>query len=180
MMRHLLKATLAFVLVAALPSAGIAQNERNSLVAINPFGIPFDIIQVEYERRTGGAASVGGIASYTDIDDDRRTTFDMKVRYYPAADVFNRLSAGLSLGYTRFSTLHFDCSFSSCFESRRALSAPTVGVLLDYNWVQGRERRFVVGIGAGAKRILASEEARERVDIGRAQFTGRFVVGLKF
>jgi hypothetical protein len=53
-------------------------------------------------------------------------------------------------------------------------------VITDYNWMLGTERRFIVGTGLGAKRILASREARDRVDISRAYVTARFIVGLAF
>jgi len=43
-----------------------------------------------------------------------------------------------------------------------------------------QQRRFVVGTGVGAKRILASSEDRERVGLDRAEFTGRFTIGIAF
>jgi hypothetical protein len=39
---------------------------------------------------------------------------------------------------------------------------------------------FGVGTGVGAKRILASRERREPLDLDRAYVTARFVVGLLF
>ena len=65
-------------------------------------------------------------------------------------------------------------------EVRESLDTPTFGVILDYNWMLGAQRRFVVGTGVGAKRILASSEDRERVGLDRAQFTGRFTIGIAF
>jgi hypothetical protein len=60
------------------------------------------------------------------------------------------------------------------------LDTPTFGVILDYNWMLGAQRRFIVGTGIGAKRILASSDERDRVNLDRAQITGRFTVGIAF
>jgi hypothetical protein len=80
--------------------------------------------------------------------------------------------------HTRFSRLVFD---PGSFDPVRAqLETPTLGVLLDYNWAHGSDRRFVVGLGVGAKRILATRTERERLQLDRAYMTGRFVIGLKF
>jgi hypothetical protein len=110
------------------------------------------------------------------VDDDRWLTFDAKVRYYPGEVVLRGFSLGLSVGSLRYSTLRDSIGVPF----RQVLSAPTVGVIADYNWMLGTERRFVVGTGLGAKRILASQDERDRVGIDRAYLTARFIVGLAF
>ena len=62
----------------------------------------------------------------------------------------------------------------------QSLDTPTFGVIVDYNWMLGAQHGFVVGTGVGAKRILASSEERDRVGLDRAQFTGRFTMGIAF
>jgi hypothetical protein len=44
----------------------------------------------------------------------------------------------------------------------------------------GVNRRFLVGTGLGAKRVLAGEGERNRVGLGRAYGTVRFVIGYAF
>ncbi len=181
----------AIVAFAPLGSAQTTTTQHNTLIAIDPLGIPWDIFQAEMETGIGAGATIGGVFSYTDINSDRNTTFDLKARYYPSEELFNKLSTGLSFGYTRFSrpgndasqTLicvagTFDCTGNNI--PRATLDAPTIGVILDYDWMHGASRRFVVGTGLGAKRILASSAARERVGLDRAYVTARFVIGIAF
>ena len=92
--------------------------------------------------------------------------------------VLNGFSLGLSVGRTHFSTVT-DVPISGA-EERTTLDFPTIGVLVDYNWMLGARRRFLVGTGLGAKRVLVSSERRDRVGLDPAYMTGRFVVGLAF
>ena len=147
-------------------------------IGINPLGIPFDIGSIELESAIAPGVTLGGLASYTDLDSNRFTSFDFKVRYYPGDIVLKGFSAGLSVGYLRYSNVVKDPV--TALDTRQALSAPTIGVLADYNWMLGRSQRFLVGTGVGAKRVLASSTERKRVDISRAYPTVRFIVGFAF
>ena len=147
-------------------------------IGINPLGIPFDIGSIELESAVAPGVTLGGLASYTDLDSNRFTSFDFKVRYYPGDIVLKGFSAGLSVGYLRYSNVVKDPITD--VDERQALSAPTIGVLADYNWMLGRSQRFIVGTGVGAKRVLASSTERKRVDISRAYPTVRFIVGFAF
>jgi hypothetical protein len=147
-------------------------------IGINPLGIPFDIGSIELESAVAAGVTLGGLASFTDFEDNRFTSFDFKVRYYPGDIVLKGFSAGLSIGYLRYSNITTD-DFTGA-TTRETLSAPTIGVLADYNWMLGRSQRFLVGTGIGAKRILASSADRDRVDIPRAYPTVRFIVGFAF
>ena len=139
-------------------------------VAINPLGIPFDIASVEVESAIAPGITVAGLASYTSLDRDRFTTFDAKVHYYPGEIVLRGFSVGASAGHTRFTTS----------DVSGALSYPTIGLLVDYNFMLGAAGRFVVGTGFGAKRVLASADERDPFGVDRATFTARFVLGLAF
>ncbi|MFI5229042.1 MAG: hypothetical protein ACHQWU_08235 [Gemmatimonadales bacterium] len=145
-------------------------------IGINPLGVPFDIGSAEVESAVAPGITLGGLASYTDVEGHRWLTFDAKVRYYPGEVVLRGFSIGLSAGSLRYSTR----DDSAGVPMRRVLTAPTIGVIADYNWMLGTERRFVVGTGLGAKRILASEDERNRVGADRAYLTARFIVGLAF
>ncbi len=147
-------------------------------IGINPVGIAFDIASVELESAIAPGITLGGLASYTDVSDNRFTTFDVKLRYYPGEVVLRGFSLGGTVGYTRFSNV-VGSSISGA-PARQSLDAPTVGIIADYNWMLGVRRRFLVGTGLGAKRVLASSEDRARVDIDRAYVTGRFIVGIAF
>lgn len=149
-----------------------------SFVATDPFGIAFDIGSLEVETAVAPGITVGGTASYSSVSDQRFTSFDLVGRYYPGEIVLKGFSLGLSGGYLRYS--NFVCCSVNGSSDRESLSAPTVGLALDYNWMLGGEHRFIVGTGIGAKRVLTSQSERDRVGIDRAYGTARFVVGIAF
>src|SRR5205823_9451322 len=69
-------------------------------IAVNPLGIPFDIASAEFETALASGITVGALGSYTSLGDDRYTTFDAKVRYYPGEVVLDGFSLGASVGRT--------------------------------------------------------------------------------
>jgi hypothetical protein len=141
-------------------------------IALNPAGVVADAATVEVESAIAQGITMGGVGSYIDVDHHRYTTFDFKMRYYPGEIVLRGYSVGGSVGYTRFSNIVSGV--------RQELSAPTIGIVLDHNWVYGREGHFVVGTGLGAKRVLAPSADRDRADVDRAVVTARLVVGFAF
>jgi hypothetical protein len=163
--------------LASTASAQPAASNR-TLIALNPLGIPFDVFQAEIERSLDGGTTVGAVVSYVDVDRKRNRTVDLKWRYYPAEGALSRFSTGISVGYTNFNRDVFrEPDFR---QERGSLNAATVGVIVDYNWVHGSRRRFVVGTGVGAKRVLASADTRAPFNVERAYLTGRFVIGLLY
>lgn len=163
---------------AMSPAAAIP--EWRSFIGANPLGIPFDIVSAELETTIAPAATLGLVGSYNDIDNTRYTTFDGRFKYYPAEVAMRGFSVGMSVGWTKFRSEIFDCSIGPCTTAPQSLNAGTLGVLVDYNWTQGPSQRFVIGTGIGAKRILASADERDRLNLERAYVTGRFVIGLLF
>lgn len=170
---------VALLVFGAVGSAH-AQVRRTSIpipfrtyIGFNPLLVPFDIGSVEFESAIASGITFGGVGSYTSVDHDRYTTVDANVRYYPGEVVLRGFSFGLSAGALHYSTPAVD-------SGRVSMDAPTLGVLADYNWMLGVNRRFLVGTGLGAKRILASRADRERVGKERAYMTARFVIGYAF
>jgi hypothetical protein len=145
-------------------------------IAVNPIGVVGDIGTLEVENGIVQGITLGGVASYIDVDHDRFTTFDFKVRYYPAEVVLRDWSVGATVGVTRFSNL-VDTDLG---QVRESVSAPTVGLIVDKNWLTGRGEHFLIGTGVGAKRVLVGKADRDRVDIDRAVFTARLVLGYAF
>lgn len=146
-------------------------------IAINPIGVVGDIGTLEVENGIVQGVTIGGVASYIDFDDYRRTTFDFKLRYYPAEVVLRDWSIGGTVGFTRVSDL---VEQELGGKTRQSLNAPTVGLVVDKNWLTGRGEHFLIGTGVGAKRLLASKADRDRVDVSRAIFTARLVIGYAF
>jgi hypothetical protein len=172
---HVRVRLLAVLLCSIASTIGAQVAERipipyRTYIAINPLGIPFDIASAEVETAVAQGITVGGLASYTSIDHDRYTTFDAKVRYYPGEVVLRGFSVGASVGHTRFTTK----------DVPGALEYPSIGLLVDYNFMLGAAGRFVVGTGVGAKRVIASADDRAPFDVDRATVTLRFVLGIAF
>lgn len=177
-------------LVATAPAAAGAQASipaYRSLVGFNPLGIPFDVVSIEAETLLQQGITIGGAASYVAWDDDdcegcsggeRFTSADLKVRYYPGEVVLRGLSVGLSLGVTKYSERVPDVNFQT--SSRETLTSPTIGVLVDYNFLLGAQRRFLVGTGIGAKRLLNRDTDIANFDPPRAYPFARFAIGLAF
>ncbi|HEV8447561.1 MAG TPA: hypothetical protein VGQ44_12105 [Gemmatimonadaceae bacterium] len=141
-------------------------------IGFNPLGLPANVFTLELENAVSSGITVGAVGSYIDFDDKRFTTADFKVRYYPSEAVLRGFAIGISAGATRYSKV--------VTATRQSLSAPTAGILLDYNWLLGRSERFLVGTGIGAKRILASESERQRVRVDYATVTTRLILGFAF
>jgi hypothetical protein len=155
---------------------------NRSYVAFNPMGIPFDIFTAEVESGVAQGITLGGVASHVDIDNDRYTSLDFKFRYYPSEVVLRGFSLGASVGYLGYSTPGAQSNVfpGSADNSRVSMNAPTIGIIIDYNWLLGSQHRFLVGTGLGAKRVLASADQRRTVGLDRAYPTARFTVGLAF
>ena len=143
-----------------------------SYISINPLGIPFDIFSAEFETGVAQGMTVGASASHTDIGDQRYSSGDFKFRYYPSEIVLKGFSIGASAGLLRYSDI--------VNGGRQTIDTPTLGLLLDYNWMLGATHRFIIGTGVAAKRILAGSEDRAKVNLDRAQLSARFTVGVAF
>jgi len=150
--------------------------ELRSYVAVNPLGIPFDIASAEFETALASGVTVGGLASYTALQDDRYRTFDGKLRYYPGEVVLRGFSLGASLGYTHFSTTET----LGGVETNPTANYATLGLLVDYNFMLGARHRFILGTGVGAKRVFADTRTRDPVHLDKAYGTARFVIGIAF
>ena len=157
---------------ATQPPAG-PQSRRNAF-SINPLGIPFEIVSIEFESALHDAFTLAGNFSYFSPDDYTRSNFEVKGRLYPNENAPNGFSVGVGLGgvNTRENV------FTDGATERHDHTSAAIGVYVDYNWLLGRSNRFLVGTGLGAKRILADRE--EFDDAPRVYGTARFLIGVAF
>lgn len=165
---------------AQAPSGSLIPIPTRTYVGINPIGLPFDIATIEVESAVAPGMTIGGAGSYIDVGDPKFTTAEFKVRYYPGDVVLRGISVGATAGFTHFSNKVDESTPNGFVSARETLDAPTLGIIVDYNWLYGREQHFLIGTGIGAKRVLASASERDRVDIDRAIFTARLIVGFAF
>ncbi|HWG35724.1 MAG TPA: hypothetical protein VN650_16275 [Gemmatimonadaceae bacterium] len=145
---------------------------RKDLAVINPFGVVFSFFSGEYEHALSQSASVGFAGTYYAPTDFKYVTGEVKLRYYPSEHAPDGFSVALSAGVTHVSgdLLCFDVCDNS------ATDRPTAGFELDYNWLLGPSRRFVVGTGIGAKRLFGSKTSGSADGLP----TARVVLGVAF
>lgn len=152
-----------------------ASPSRSRVFAINPLGIPFEIVSVEFEAALQGAFTLAGNFSYFSPDDDfTRSSFEVKGRLYPNEEAPRAFSVGLGLGGVN-TRERLDLATGRTLRDK---THPSIGVYVDYNWLLGRSDRFFVGAGLGAKRILGDED-----EFDEAPFvygTARFLIGVAF
>ena len=176
----------AAVLGAIVASAARAQTSAprptvRQTLAVNPLALPFGGISAEYERAigpSGFALGVGGTANFAgrfDLSqsDGEFASIQGKLKYYPAENGLRGFSVGGTAGLAHGrgygiappTDVYYCAPGTSCFVptviTRPRVTAPTLGAVIDYNWLIGRRRRFLVGIGLGARRVLGSATTRE-------------------
>lgn len=186
----------------ALPAAALGAQEapppppaQRNAIATNFIGIPFGLFSLEYERATafpGLTVGVGGSYYSGDLDDDddpadgddgRESWAEAKVMYYPGERVFRGFAIGITGGV--HSSRGYTCEgrgpLGGCISPARlrTQAGPTLGVLVNYDWLIGRQDRFRVGLGVGAKRVLRQvSESRDVLE--QIYPDGRFVIGFTF
>lgn len=171
---------IAFAASAAAAQAPVAPKQA---ISINPLGVVFRVYSGELERSVAPGLTLGAASSYwgagADFDDDASgdvsyLSFDGKLRYYPGGTSLQGFSLGGSLGYTALSGSLTDADGRSTGRAN-SLSA---GVALDYNWLLGDSKRFLVGTGIGAKRLFPIGVETDGLSI--AYPTARLAVGYAF
>lgn len=175
-MKGVLAVSLALGTVSGTHTASAqsptALGYRN-VISINPLGIPFEYIAIEYERMVSPMTSLGFTGSYFGAEwlDGSYSTGEAKLRFYPNEEGPKGFSIGLAAGITRIAEDVFD-------GGDRVETRPTAAVLIDYNWILGKSKRVVVGTGLGAKRIFGVGE--DFNDLSVAYPTARFQVGIRY
>lgn len=191
------------------PTVRASEAPYRSYVGINPLGVPAGFFNAEWERLTSNGLSVGisfahdetftfTADDYSDGDDIKETSGELKFRYYPnEGPNLHGFSLGASIGMSRFAGRIYDyrgcqqfgCPPGSVPSTDASEVGATAGVLVDYNWLIGRRKRLLIGLGLGAKRWFgATSEGDDLVypnppatlQISRSQPTARFVVGYAF
>ena len=145
---------------SAVETSGVA---RHNLFSANPIGILFEWYNGELERAVNSTVSVAAAATSYDFDDNRYTSIDGIARYYPAGRALRGFSIGMSAGYVDIRDSQ-DCE-QFCEDDTG--TAATIGVRGDYVWILGRDQRFTVATGIGAKRLLGNDIGTEGLPIGR-------------
>ena len=149
-----------------------AGESRRRVFAINPLGIPFEVVSVEFEGALHDAFTLAGNFSSFSPDEYTRSSFEVKGRLYPNESAPRAFSVGLGLGAVN---TRENVGFDDTLVNK---TYPSIGVYVDYNWLLGKSNRFFVGAGVGAKRILGESDDFE--DAPFVYGTGRFLIGVAF
>ncbi len=173
---------LALLGAATLQAQAAAPTGRapaTQAISINPLYLPLGGFVVEYEAAAAPGVSVGLSGGYYDLvgdDGDTYASAEAKLRFYPGERAPRGFSVGLSIGVGRATN---DVCCDVVPRDSRTQTGATAGAILDYNWLLGRNRRFFVGTGIGAKRLFG--------DLGNNSFfdievlpTARLQVGAAF
>lgn len=166
---------------AQAPAVPLDPAPWRQAVAVNALGLPFGLFSAEYEAALpspGFTVGLGG--TWFSWEGDRDAWIEGKALYYPGERAFRGFSVGLTVGV--HSARNDDgggfCTFEGCSSQRRTQTAPTTGVLVNYDWLLGRQQRFRVGVGAGAKRVLRDVAGPD--PLAQVYPDGRFVIGVAF
>ncbi len=159
-----------------IPSATgqVVPGNRTHVFAINPLGIPFEVVSVELEQALQSAFSIGGNFSYVSPSNYTRWSFEVKGHLYPNEYAPRAFGVGLGIGLVN-TREHRTLNEVPTLVNK---TLPSIAVYADYNWLLGRSERFYVGTGVGAKRILGDSDA---FDVPPFVYgTARFLIGVAF
>ncbi len=173
--------TLAAAALGAQAAPAPDPGPWRQAVAVNALGLPFGLFSAEYEAALASPGFTLGIGgSWLTTGDDRDSWISAKALYYPGERPFRGFSVGLTAGvHSARNDDNFVCTFGCSGDlPRRTATAPTAGVIVSYDWLLGRQEKFRVGIGAGAKRVL--RDVNDGSPLEQVYPDGRFVIGVAF
>ena len=160
--------------LASTPQPTAVAESRRNAFAINPLGIPFEVVAIEFEAALHDAFTLAGNFSYFSPDEFTRSSFEVKGRLYPNEQAPRAFSVGVGLGAVNTR----ENVFVDGAEVKQDETYPSIGVYVDYNWMLGKRNRFFVGTGVGAKRILGESDDFE--DAPFVYGTAKFLIGVAF
>lgn len=165
--------------MTAQPAAARDSQPFAQTLATDPLLLPVGIFSLEYEHAlptAGLSLGVGG--TYVGPGSPGGDAWvEGKLLYYPGELALRGFAIGLTAGFHRAVDEVSTGTFGAGSTSARSETAPTLGVVLDYNWLIGRSRRFLVGVGLGATRVLRNVS---NSPLDQTYPRGRFAVGLAF
>jgi hypothetical protein len=169
---------LAAVALAPFTAASSQQLAAPSNVfSIQPLNAMFTAYSAEYERKIGAAATIGVGGTYFNIGDGvDEVSFksgDVKLRYYPNGSALMGFSFGGTAGFTSVTGTDFN-------GAEESVSGPTIGILLEYQWLLGVQKNFSVALGAGAKAVFVKDNTITSNDFTTRYPTVRVSVGYAF
>jgi hypothetical protein len=174
----MIRRLVAIAGLVVVPFASVAgQSEaRPNVFTIQPLNAVFQFYSAEYERAATKAVTWGVGANHASgflwDDDGSYTSAEFKLRYYPAGIALQGFSVGGAVGYTSVKDNNSGATSTS-------EGAPSVGVLLEYQWLMGQQKNFAVALGLGAKAVFL-DTSDSTNDFTARYPTARISVGWAF
>ncbi len=136
------------VLASAQAAAPVAAPKAvEQIVSISPINLIFGLYGAEYERKINARNSWGASAGYFTLGGFSYLNSEVKYRYYPQEKALEGFGVGLSSGLTRIAV-------DDNTTSKESTTALSVGFVLDYQWLLGSRKNFVITLGSGARRLV--------------------------
>jgi hypothetical protein len=175
--RVLILVAAALAPFTAVSAQQLTAASPGNVFSIQPLNAMFTAYSAEYERKIGGAATVGVGGTYFNIGDGvDEVSFksgDVKLRYYPNGSALMGFSFGGTAGFTSVTGTDFN-------GAEESVSGPTIGILLEYQWLLGVQKNFSVALGAGAKAVFVKDNTITSNDFTTRYPTVRVSVGYAF
>lgn len=153
-MRFTKMSVVALVCIAPRLASAQEPTGKAAVISIQPINAMLTVYAGEAELAMSRSATIGFGATYWSPDvidgDFNYASADVKIRYYPEGRPFQGFSFGGSVGYTHLGATDNSTSGSA--------GGPSIGVMLDYNWLLGAQKAFYVGLGLGAKTLFISDK----------------------
>jgi hypothetical protein len=168
-------------LVAQTPAPPVDIGPWRQAIGVNALALPFGLFSAEYEAALASPGFTVGLGgSWLTTGDDRNSWLEAKALFYPGERPFRGFSVGLTAGvHSARNDNGAVCGINGCSNlPRRTQTAPTAGVLVNYDWLLGRQEKFRVGLGVGAKRVLRDVESGDPLE--QVYPDGRFIIGVVF
>lgn len=183
----------ALIAIAASASPVFAQDtgtkvpvEHRNTLSTSPIADLLGFVNGEYQRKLTESSTIGVSAGTLEIDDDRYSNVMLFGRYYPQGAALTGFFVGGRLGAHRISYDTYDYSsppspggpFVPPIRRRESETRPAIGLDVGYDWLLGAKRNVLIGVGAGAMRLIGRNE--DENDFLIAFPTGRLNVGFAF
>jgi hypothetical protein len=155
---------------------------KHTVISVQPLSAMIAVYAVEIEQTVGAAMSLGVGGTFWSPgfagQDMTYTSGDLKLRYYPQGRALEGFAFAMSAGFTHIKDKSTNVVFGTG-TSEHTASGPTIGANIEYNWLLGRNNGFFLGLGVGAKRIIAKADNMSD-DVKFAYPTARISIGAAF
>lgn len=109
-------------------------------------------VNVEYQRKITESTTFGVSAGIFDLDDDSYQNVMMFGRYFPQGAALTGFYFGGRVG------VHHVSDDDHFFDRDRDDTRLSIGVDVGYDWLLGRKRNILVGVGVGANRLFGDDD----------------------